>query len=841
MTCPSGRCTVGQLARPVHTVASDAQLSAVEGLLRDALENPVVVTGPTGPTLLNRSRLESLTSGRFGDGRLIDHLRALRNVAPERPLAVPADCLVGRAAELVVQRRRSGEDVGEGILVSWPDGRFGVVPVSLLFEHLAQHYAHQAVHDPLTGLPNRLFIEEQLQPPVEFRPSVLFYVDLDRFRDVNDHFGYAAGDQVLVQFADRLRSVAGTGDVVVRLSGDEFALITAGRLTRQQAEAIAQRMVLAADAPLAVSGVDGTTDVVTVGASVGIADAPVTGGRFTAEDLEMLIMAADMAMHRAKSLGRGRAVYFSPELLEDREAADAVRARHRLERRLRTAVNAGRLTVRYQPVVALPSGQVSGFEALARWHDEELGWTAPDRFVPVAERTGLIVDLGRWVLRRACQEAAGWPATASGAAPTVAVNVSPVQLGQRAFVDDVVAALDASGLEPARLCLEITETAAITDLAATEARLDELRRLGVRLGLDDFGAGHSSLTLLRRLPVDLVKIDRSFVERVTTDTADAVLVRLVVEAAHSLGRRVCAEGVETLEQAQQLVAMGCDLAQGWLFGHPAEPPALGALMGGPARDDLAAAPPLPLRSSDEMVIVSTPERVITYASASTRSILGWLPQELQGRSVLDLLHPDDAARVASGRLLMRRGAIDGTVHRALHRDGSVRWLRTTVQRLTDHTGKVREVVTVSRDVTTVVATQEALAESEAMFRHAFDDAPIGMALTGLDGRFIRVNKAYARLVGWTPEQLAKKSVADITHPDDLAQDEVNLADVREGAVRGHEVAKRYLRPDGSAVPARVHAAVVLDRSGQPAYVFAHVLRDAAGGRSTHRSEAHDDT
>jgi diguanylate cyclase (GGDEF)-like protein/PAS domain S-box-containing protein len=839
MPCPSGRCTVGELARPVPTVTPDAQLSAVESLLRDAMETSVVLTGPTGPSLLSRNQLESLPSGRSGDGRLVDDLRALRDVAPERTLTVPADCSVGQAAELVVQRRRSGEDIGDGILVSRPDGGFGVVPVSALFEHLAQHYAHQAVHDPLTGLPNRLFIEEQLRPPVEFRPSVLFYVDLDRFKDVNDHFGHAAGDQVLVQFAERLRAVARAGDIVVRLSGDEFTLITADRLTRQQAEALAQRIVLAADTPLVVSGIGGTKDVVTVGASVGIADAPVVGRRFTAEDLELMLMAADMAMYRAKSLGRGRAVHFGPELLEDLEATDAVRARHRLERRLRTAVAAGRLPLRYQPIAALPSGQVSGFEALARWHDEELGWIAPDRFIPLAERTGLIVDLGRRVLRQACQDAAGWPATASGVALTVAVNVSPVQLGQRTFVGDVVAALHTSGLEPARLCLEITETAAITDLSATEARLEELRRLGVLLALDDFGAGHSSLTLLRRLPVDLVKIDRSFVERVTTDTADAVLVRLVVEAAHSFGRRVCAEGVETLEQAQQLVAMGCDSAQGWLFGRPAEPPVLGTLVGEPARDDLAAAPPLPLRSSDEMVIVSTPERVITYASASARAILGWLPQELQGRSLLTLLLPDDAERVASGRLLLRRGAIDGTVHRALHRDGTVRWLRTTIQRLTDHTGKVREVVTVSRDVTTVVAAQEALAENEAMFRRAFDDAPIGMALTGLDGRFIRVNKAYAQLVGWTPEQLATKSVADVTHPDDRAQDEVNLGQVRDGSVETHHVTKRYLRPDGSAVRARVRAAVVLDRSGQPAYVFAHVLGDAVSDQGAHRGEVRD--
>jgi PAS domain S-box-containing protein len=228
-----------------------------------------------------------------------------------------------------------------------------------------------------------------------------------------------------------------------------------------------------------------------------------------------------------------------------------------------------------------------------------------------------------------------------------------------------------------------------------------------------------------------------------------------------------------------------------------------------------------------MVFVSTPDRVITYASATSAPILGWLPQELLGRSVFTLLHPDDAARLSAGRPLVRAGSTDGTVHRAIHRDGSVRWLRTTVQRLTDPTGSVREVVTVSRDVTAVMAAQEALADSEAMFRHAFDDAPIGMALTGLDGRFIRVNKTYAGLVGWTPEQLARLSVADVTHPDDLARDAVNLGEIRGGEAGAHQVVKRYLRSDGSAAVAEVHAAVVEDASGTPTHVFAHVLAQPA--------------
>ncbi len=824
---PAGTGTVGDLAQPARVVGPGTPVPVVERLLRTADNSSwLVMAGGSGPVLLSRGWLEVLQTGRYGYGRLLNQRRPVSEVAPAGGITLPAACTVAEAAALLAERRRTEDTVPEALVVQWPDGAVGVLPVARLFEHLAQQYAHRAVHDSLTGLPNRAFLAEHLRSGRSFRPGVLFFIDLDRFKDVNDHYGHAAGDQVLVQFATRLRALARSGDVVARLGGDEFALVTDDVLTAEQSESLAQRILLAADAPLVVRRGDGREELVTVGASVGIAVASPGHLRLGAEALDALVTEADTAMYHAKSLGRGRAARFTPELLEDRETTDTVRARHLLERRLRAAVDAGRLSVQYQPVVALPSGQATGVEALARWHDDELGWVPPDRFIPLAERTGLIVDLGRWVLRAACREAARWPRPAGRDALTVAVNVSPVQLGQRGFVEDVVAALQDSGLEPARLCLEITETAAITDLAATAGRLEELRRVGVRLALDDFGSGHSALSLLRRLPVDLVKIDRSFVELVATSTADAVLVRLVVEAAHSLGKRVCAEGVETIEQAQQLVAMGCDSAQGWLFGRPTDAPAA-ARAPGSSTGAVAGAAPLPLHGGDEVVVVTDPGRVITYASATVGAVLGWLPQELVGRPVLDLMHPEDAERIRRGGSVLHADGVDGTVHRAQHRDGSVRWLRTTVQRLTDPSGSVREVVAVARDVTEAMAAQQALAESESMFRHAFDDAPIGMALTDLDGRFIRVNKAYADIVGWDVDELEQLSVADVTHPDDLARDAVNLGEIRGGEAGAHQVVKRYLRSDGSAAVAEVHAAVVEDASGTPTHVFAHVLAQPA--------------
>ncbi len=449
------------------------------------------------------------------------------------------------------------------------------------------------------------------------------------------------------------------------------------------------------------------------------------------------------------------------------------------------------------------------------------------------------------MLRAACAEAARWapPDGSSGdhlrPAPWVAVNVSPVQLTEDEFLTDVVEALATSGLVPDRLCLEITETAAITDLHATVDRLTALRALGVRVALDDFGTGHSSLTLLRHLPVDSVKIDRSFVDRVTSDPADAVLVRLVVEAAHSLGLRVCAEGVETEDQARQLVSMGCDSAQGWLFGRPrAACPDTGLVLAASREGPVATGGDdvLPLGGRDELILVTTPEGRISYASASSVPLLGWSPHELVGSRMVDHLVPEDRAALdagpggTTGDHHTADGRADSTtVHRVRHRHGGTRWLESTTRSIRSREGAVREVLTVSRDVTEKVETHQALASSEAMFRHAFDDAPIGMALTGLDGSFLRVNKALAALLGRSTGDLATATVAEVTHPDDLATDRANVDLLRQGHEDTHQVRKRYLRPDGTPVPVLVHATVVAGTTGAPAHVFAHVLPQEPAG------------
>ncbi|QTE27796.1 sensor domain-containing phosphodiesterase [Pengzhenrongella sicca] len=494
--------------------------------------------------------------------------------------------------------------------------------------------------------------------------------------------------------------------------------------------------------------------------------------------------------------------------------------------RLRVALATGALAVHYQPVVALPSGRVCGVEALARWIDPVLGTITPDEFIPIAEASGLILELGEWVLRTACERAATSP---DGIADdlSVAVNVSPLQLEHPEFVGVVMRALADSGLPPRRLCLEITETAAIIDLAATAVRLTELRRRGIQIALDDFGTGYSSLTMLRSLPWSIVKIDRSFVARVARGAQDAVLVRLVIEAAHTLGMQVCAEGIEDADQARQLVAMGCDTAQGWYFGR-AEPSTLlltrATGRSGPDMFDAAAPAPVPLGSADELVVVSTPEGVITYASSTCRTMLGWTPQQLVGTSATSYFPPvsrieDTCDRAVSGPSGRSR-------RRVAHRDGVDRWFDVDTKTLREVDGLPVEIISVCRDVTAVVAAQHELADSESKFRHAFDDAPIGMALSGLDGRILRVNAAFAQMLGRTAAEVLACTVAELTHPDDRAQDVANLGDLSTGAATTHHVVKRYLRRDGSAVAATVRASMINDRHGRLAYVIAHITASA---------------
>ncbi|WP_225753390.1 EAL domain-containing protein [Actinotalea sp. Marseille-Q4924] len=494
-----------------------------------------------------------------------------------------------------------------------------------------------------------------------------------------------------------------------------------------------------------------------------------------------------------------------------------------VERRLRAVLGdpglAGAvLDVHLQPIVALPTGEVVEMEALLRWDDPVLGPVGPDVVVPVAEATGLIRPLGRWVLERACAAAVRWPVPFGAVEPPrVAVNVSPLQLSDREFGDDVVAALRRTGLAPTRLVLEVTEQAGVADLACTQEVLSRLRGLGVRVALDDFGAGRTSLTLLRQLPLDTVKIDRTFVSGDEPGAAEGVLLRLLVDACHSLGLEVVAEGVEDARQATTVASLGIDRAQGWHFGYPepaaraAEHLASSAVVDLPRRRRRAG------ETTDEFVVVTDPDRTVVFVSSGVFDVLGLRPQDVVGRDVAQLLHADDVGRLpdpATVRPVER-------LLRVARPDGDVRWLRVRTAAAVDASQGPRAVST-CRDVTEAEAVRRWARDVEQTFRRAFDEAPGGMSLTGLDGRIRSVNRALARLLLRSESELVGLHIDELTHPDDRAADGENLRAQREGRRGTVTVRKRFLRADGAPVLVDVVASVVHTDDGAPLVLVAHV-------------------
>ncbi len=420
-------------------------------------------------------------------------------------------------------------------------------------KELEERLAHQAFHDPLTGLPNRrLFrdrVEHALASPASPDASrFVLFIDLDNFKTVNDTFGHACGDEVIVAVARRIKACARAGDTAARLGGDEFALLLEN-VTVDQATALADRILVALhDTPVEFSGHSAV-----VGASVGIA---VVG---PGETTETLLRNADLAMYQAKLRGRGRHVVYEPGM-----HTGAV-AQFRLEAALQKAVAAGAITVAYQPIADLHTGTVVGIEALPRWSDPELGDVPPSEFIRVAEQTGLIQELGGHVLVQACAEVADWR-VATGAEVYVSVNVSPLQLDDDEFPGFVIAALRDHDLEPASLVLEVTEGLLLQE--RSRATLRELRAHGVRVAIDDFGAGYSSLSSLRELPLDMIKIDPSFVRSVESGGADVAFLEALILLADTLRLVPIAEGIETVAQLGVLQATECVFGQGYLLARP---------------------------------------------------------------------------------------------------------------------------------------------------------------------------------------------------------------------------------------------------------------------------------
>jgi diguanylate cyclase (GGDEF)-like protein/PAS domain S-box-containing protein len=428
--------------------------------------------------------------------------------------------------------------------------------------------AFRAHHDVLTGLPNRSQFENRLKDAIDRRGGVagevaVAFIDLDNFKVINDSLGHGAGDLLLAATADRLTTVLREGDVVARFGGDEFTVLLRDVVDEKHAMDICERLADVLRPPFVL---DGEQRFLT--ASVGLT---VTGPRAGAPG-EML-RDADAAMYRAKEQGKARC-----SLFDDALRAQALE-RLDLESGLRHALARDELRLVYQPEVDLTSGRIVAVEALLRWAHPVHGIVSPAKFIPIAEQSGLIVPIGAWVLREACAAAARWRSSEGGRGLEVAVNLSPRQLGSVDLLDVVSGALKDAQLEPSALCLEITETALMADMRSATETLQELKALGVRLAIDDFGIGYSSLMHLKRLlPVDLLKIDKSFVDGLTEFAEDRAIVAAVINLAAALGVQAIAEGVETLEQATALRSMSCGLAQGFHFARPVDPHAIAELL-----------------------------------------------------------------------------------------------------------------------------------------------------------------------------------------------------------------------------------------------------------------------
>ena len=418
--------------------------------------------------------------------------------------------------------------------------------------------ARQALHDRLTALPNRVLMRDRLENALartlRHRSTVaLLVLDVDRFKVVNDSLGHEGGDRLLVQVAERLAKLLRPGDTLARMGGDEFAMLCEDVTGRDEASATAERVVAAMEAPFRV----GTTDVA-VTVSVGVAVA--TGAAIVAD---LLLRDADVAMYRAKQRGRGRFEVFDETMRS--QAVD----RLSVENDLRRAIRQGQLRLVYQPIVHLDTGQIAGFEALVRWQHPERGLLSPADFIPPAEETGLIVPLGQCVLGEACLQAAAWQRRRGPGEPLrMSVNVSAKELQHPGWAGEVASTLADTGLEPSYLVLELTESVLMEDAEATSARLEELRRLGVRIAIDDFGTGYSSLGYLRRLPVDVLKIDKSFIDGVALGPHESALARAVVKLARTLGLDAVAEGVSDRRQLAELRRLRCPYGQGYHFSRP---------------------------------------------------------------------------------------------------------------------------------------------------------------------------------------------------------------------------------------------------------------------------------
>ncbi len=568
------------LARPTEYYGAHSRTNGLlDGVARAIIASApdgIMLVDPNGTILLANEAMTQI-SGYVAEslvGMPIEtflppamHKRHQANVRAhaEHPVRRP----MGRLGNLSLLRR---DGISVPVDISLSQCQTGERTATVVFvrdmtgvKRLKQQMQFQATHDSLTGLVNRWMFHQHLNVALaqalrQRRPLALLLLDLDDFKSINDGYGHAVGDKILVEVAHRLAAVLRSADTLARLGGDEFIVLLPEIGELADAAHVATKLLAALARPALVDGSE-----IQLGGSIGVVVCPRD-----AHDAETLLRYADMAMYRAKAAGRGTFAVYSASM------GAQMKEKVQLQERLKLALEAGHLALHYQPQVDVCSGRIIGAEALLRWHDHELGDVSPARFIPIAEASGLILPLGDWVIRTACQQAAAW--AKAGTPLRVGINLSARQFRQQRLAKRLGEQLAEFGTPPELIELEITESEAMADPQQTKDLLRELCQLGVGIALDDFGTGYSSLAYLREFPITRLKIDRAFIQPIAEREADATLVRAVLALAHAMHLSVVAEGVEQTKQLDFLREHGCDCYQGWLYSKALPPPQFEALL-----------------------------------------------------------------------------------------------------------------------------------------------------------------------------------------------------------------------------------------------------------------------